>query len=116
MPRRKKDDPRDVNMTIRFSTAEITALQQRARIAGCTVAAYTRQAIFGAAIEAATVPPPSVTDELAARELAHQVRMVGVNLNQIARRMNEEHSPPPDLLVLLDEIRAYVRQAGQLTP
>jgi hypothetical protein len=114
MPRPKKDDPRDVNLTIRFSTAEIVDLEQRARAAGCSVAAYTRQAVFGAAIETAT-RPARVSDELAARELAVQVQRVGVNLNQIVRRMNEDHTPPPrDLMMVLDEIRAYVRQARQL--
>jgi hypothetical protein len=46
--------------------------------------------------------------------LAEQMRKVGVNLNQIARRMNEQRSPPPrQLTVLLDEIRSYVRQARE---
>lgn len=114
MPRPKKDDPRDVNLTVRFSTAEIIDLEQRARAAGCSVAAYTRQAVFGAAIETAT-RPARMRDELAARELAIQVQRVGVNLNQIVRRMNEDHTPPPrDLTMLVDEIRAYVRQARQI--
>jgi hypothetical protein len=42
------------------------------------------------------------------------MRKVGVNLNQIARRMNEQRIPPPhELTMVLDEIRTYVRQVQE---
>ena len=61
-------------------------------------------------------PPPRLPGQslVAARALAEQLRRVGVNLNQIARRMNEQSiPPPPELGMLLDEIRAYVRQVRE---
>ena len=116
MPRPKKDDPRDVNFTIRLSMAEVTALQGRAQAAGCSLAAYTRRAVFEAPRPG---DPDGLTREagarpgnLAAANLALQVRRVGVNLNQIAHRMNELRIPPPDdLSTVLGEIRSLLRQA-----
>jgi len=114
MPRPKKADPRAINLTIRVSTAELETLQQRARFARTSIAAYTRAAAFGAAIEAATAAQETSPRDAALRELAHQIHKVGVNLNQMTRRMHEDHSPaPPELPRLLDEIRAYVRKARQ---
>lgn len=113
MPRPAKDDPRDINLTIRFSSAEITELHRRAEAEGASLAAYARQAIFGRAADYATTPMSAVSDP-AAEQLADQVRRVGVNLNQIAHRCNELGVPPPEeLSELLAEIRSYVRQAQQ---
>jgi hypothetical protein len=59
--------------------------------------------------------PRRPSEEYALRRLAEEMRRVGVNLNQIARRMNEQRTPPPrELTMLLDDIRAYVGQARQL--
>jgi len=66
--------------------------------------------------EARPALPPSRRSggEYASRNLAEQLRRVGVNLNQIARRMNEQRIPPPrELTMLLDDIRAYVRQVRE---
>ena len=53
---------------------------------------------------------PLPTD-LAAAELVQQVRRVGVNLNQIARMMNELRVPPPaDLSDVLSDIRGFMRR------
>jgi hypothetical protein len=108
-----------MNFTIRLSMAEVTALQGRARAAGCSLAAYTRRAVFeaprpgdpdGLAREAGA--SAILPGHLAAADLALQVRRVGVNLNQIAHRMNELRIPPPDdLSTVLGEIRSLLRQA-----
>lgn len=113
MPRPAKDDPRDINLTIRLSSAEITELHRRADAEGCTLAAYARRAIFGRAADYATAPMPAVLDP-ATERLTEQVRRVGVNVNQMTRRCNELGvPPPPELIELLTEIRTYVQQAQQ---
>jgi Bacterial mobilisation protein (MobC) len=129
MPRPVKDDPRDRFKTIRFSEAEITRLQARA--SGRTLSSYVRRVLLESAAEAVNEAgpdgEPSATgrgritaprrpgEEYALRRLAEEMRRVGVNLNQIARRMNEQRTPPPrELTMLLDDIRSYVGEARQL--
>ena len=139
MPRPVKDDPRDCFKSFRFTQAEITRLEARARAERRTLSAYVRARI----LELESHPPPSADapktsfgvvaeklnaryaskrqiealgtatrDRMAARLLAEQIRRIGVNLNQIARRMNEQRIPPPrDMTMLLDEIRTFVREA-----
>ena len=141
MPRPVKDDPRDRFKSFRFTAGEITRLEARARAAGRTLSDYVRARIFdghdhgpvaGHGVDGGALgprrraskkhppdgspSPPGIAghDGFALRMLAEQMRKVGVNLNQIARRMNEQRSPPPrQLTVLLDEIRSYVRQARE---
>ena len=132
MPRPAKDDPRDRFKTFRFSEAEITRLQARARASGRTLSSYVRRVLLESQAEAASSGnpdggPPGIRrgrltvprrpgEEYALRRLAEEMRRVGVNLNQIARRMNEQRTPPPrELTMLLDDIRAYVGQARQLS-
>jgi hypothetical protein len=137
MPRPTKDDPRDCFKCFRFSAAEVTRLEARARARGQSLSAYVRSLLLareqedgeaGGFPEAAydgnqgraggapptAAPVPSSRTVFAIRTLTEQLRRVGVNLNQIAHRMNEQRiPPPPDLTMLLDEIRAYVRQVRE---
>jgi hypothetical protein len=141
MPRPVKDDPRDCFKSFRFTEAEVTRLEARARAERRTLSAYVRARILRdeevqqpakAASPAKAAPRTNrekldayyarrdeiavagagSRDRMAARLLAEQMRRVGVNLNQIARRMNEQRIPPPrELTMVLDEIRTYVREA-----
>jgi Bacterial mobilisation protein (MobC) len=128
MPRPVKDDPRDRFKTFRFTEAEITRLEARARASGGTLSSYVRRLLLDGHAEAAGEaahsqnphtgspanpgPPKRRHSDLAARRLAEEIHRVGVNLNQIARRMNELRIPPPrELTRLLDDIRLYVREA-----
>jgi hypothetical protein len=135
MPRPVKDDPRDRFKTFRFTEAEVTRLQARARASGRTLSSYVRRVLLDSQAEAAgeavgsgnpgglpgkgrgrKSAPRRPGEEYALRRLAEELRRVGVNLNQIARRMNEQRTPPPrELTMLLDDIRAYVGQARQLS-
>lgn len=119
MPRPLKEDPRDCFKTFRFTHAELTRLEGRARAAGTTLSAYVRLVLLARPDDASSEPQArGATDRAADRRreaLAEQMRKVGVNLNQIAHRMNEQRTPPPrELVMILDEIRAYVRQANAL--
>lgn len=112
MPMPRKNDPRDIRFTMRLSGAEAAEFQRRAEAAGCSLTAYARQAILGEFSESAsaiTTPAP----DPAAYALAEQVRRVGVNLNQIAHRFNEQGiAPSPDELhAVLTDIRRYVAEA-----
>jgi Bacterial mobilisation protein (MobC) len=140
MPRPVKDDPRDCHKSFRFTGAEITRLEARARAQRQTLSDYVRARILDPEAHETGPPPAKATpssnrekldayyarrgeiaaiatgarDRMAARLLAEQMRRVGVNLNQIARRMNEQRIPPPrELTMVLDEIRAYVREVRE---
>jgi hypothetical protein len=121
MPRPLKEDPRDVFKTFRFTHAEVTRLESRARASGCNLSSYVRLLLLerpGDASEpetAAKSVTPIRASQSAVAALVEQIRKVGVNLNQIAARMNERRSPPPrELTMLIDDIRGYVREAREL--
>jgi hypothetical protein len=115
MPRRPKSDPRDRYVSFRCTEAEVTRLQRRASDAGMSVSDYARHLLLADVPKDAGTPMLAIIDNPGARLLAEQVRRVGVNINQIAHRMNELRIPPPtDLMPVLEEIRSYVRQARVL--
>lgn len=121
MPRPVKDDPRDCFQTFRFTEGEITRLRARARASGRSLSAYVRMILLEAQEPGLGGHQPQrerrgqLSDQPAVQALAEQMRRVGVNLNQIAHRMNEQRSPPPrELIPVLSEIRAYVRRAHEL--
>jgi Bacterial mobilisation protein (MobC) len=84
-------------------------LRERAAQAGQSVSDYARGAALGernGRQQAGAFPfamhPASF----------HQIRLLGVNLNQIARRLNaQDIPPPPELVPLLMEIQAALRKA-----
>jgi mobilization protein MobC len=141
MPRRYKDDPRTYFKTFRFSAAEITRLETRAKARRQGLSAYVRATLFAKddredpGLAATSKPsgaahPVSQRDRAtseefpigssrranaAVRVLIDQLRRVGTNLNQIAHRMNERRiALPRELTMTLDEIRALVRRAREL--
>lgn len=128
MPRSAyKEDPRTFFRTFRFTAAEVTRLESRARARRQGVSAYVRAMLFGqddAGLAAGPGTPTAAEQDYpvragrranaAERSLTNQLRKVGTNLNQIAHRMNEQRIPPPrELTRLLDEIRDLVRQARE---
>ena len=120
MPRPAKDDPRDCFKTFRFTEAELKRLEARARASRQNLSAYVRRLLLevtdqdiAARQEPPNAPQPARRDP-SALVLAEQIRRVGVNLNQIARRMNEQRLPPPrELSGVLEEIRSYVRRVRE---
>jgi hypothetical protein len=105
----------------------LTRLEGRARTRRQSLSAYVRATLFGredadsAPRQAGSGPGGDVAEyavatgqRAAERSLTNQLRKVGTNLNQIARRMNERQIPPPrELTMLLDQIRDLVRQAHE---
>ncbi len=80
MPRRHEYD---LHISVRVSRTEWTALKARARASGRSLSRYLAEAGLGSAD---CLPDPTLRAERA-RALLH-LRKVGVNLNQLARRLN----------------------------
>ena len=82
------------------------------RLSACNMsqAEFIRQAITGAAIRP-TITVSPVNDELLAAvgKLTAEYGRIGGNLNQIARTLNEWHSPYPQLA---GEVRAADTEGG----
>lgn len=81
------------NFTVRFSYEEFEALKEKARTEGITVSDLIRRAVLRV--------KPRRTPEECKRLLGHLGR-IGNNLNQIARRANQQREV--DLMVL-EELR-----------
>lgn len=120
MPRPVKDEPRDCFKTFRFTEAELARLEARAQARGQTLSAYVRSVVLEppstgtAASEITKKLHTPVRRDFAKQALAEQVRKVGTNLNQIAKRLNERRiDPPRELNVVLAEIRTLVREARE---
>ena len=96
-------------MNFRLTLAQALALRERAARAGQSISDYARAAALG-------TPPglrPNGRAPFAMEPASfHQIRLLGVNLNQIARRLNAQDMPaPPELAPLLAEIRAALGKA-----
>lgn len=107
MARPREANPRDQRITLRLTADELLKAHTRARKSGLTVADFARSRMLKPTrpSKAASGRPPAIDPELWI-----QVRKLGVNLNQIAHRLNamEEPELPPDLDPLLREIRALL--------
>ena len=95
----------------RMTEEEYAEFAQRLSAYNMSQAEFIRQAITGAAIRPIITVSP-VNDELLAAvgKLTAEYGRIGGNLNQIARTLNEWHSPYPQLA---GEVRAAVEE---LTP
>lgn len=89
MPRRQTYA---IRLTVRVTEAERRRLGDRARGAGLSASRYLVEAGL-----AATDPPDPAERATLEAALFH-LRKVGVNLNQIARRLNAGDRPPPAAL------------------
>lgn len=106
MARPKTNEPRGCQLNLHLTRTEIEAVRARAAEAGMRVPDYGRVQVLGAAAAVAAQAAPSRSDLL----LVAQWRAVGVNLNQVARRLNAMPVPmlPPSLEPLLRDIRALI--------
>ncbi len=95
-------------MNFRLTLEEALALRERAARAGKSLSDYARDATLAArAIKSSPIPPFAMEPSS-----FHQIRRLGVNLNQIAHRLNAlDLPPPPELAPLLRQIRAALQKA-----
>ena len=96
----------------RLTEEEYAEFSERVALCNMSQAEFIRQAITGAAIRPIITVSP-VNDELLATvgKLTAEYGRIGGNLNQIARTLNEWHSPYPQLA---GEVRAAVSDLAAL--
>lgn len=136
MGRLTVDYPRNCFFRVRMTAAERIAMQEAAALAGMSMSDWMRSHAMDrkAAAKAAGYmggrrgwragapnqgpPPPTFNADRLAQLLPvyQELRHQGVNLNQIAHRMNaQDMPPPPELIAVLAEIRALITKSGTWT-
>jgi hypothetical protein len=111
MARPRQGEVRDCHVGFRLTLEETLALRERAARAGKSLSDYARHAALAyrthsggprEAIHPFAMPPATF----------NEIRRLGVNLNQIAKRLNaQDMPPPPELAPLLAEIHAVLKKA-----
>ena len=108
----KSRKPKTSFVGYRVDAEERAELAARARREGfATLSEFARVRMNSAGGPAISTTAPVIAEASQAdRELADQVRRIGVNLNQIAYQLNILNVPAPaELAALLDEIRRYMQ-------
>ena len=109
MARPRQGEVRDQRVNFRLTLEEALRLRERAARAGQSLSNYARAAALGAAGSSRRDYSRPYAMEPAS---FHQIRLLGVNLNQIAKRLNaQDLPPPPQLAPLLADIQAALRKA-----
>lgn len=92
-------------ITVRLTEDELQSLLARAAKNGQTLTDYGRCRLLSGARRKAKTAPQRFFDP----EIWTQIRRLGVNLNQIAHRLNaDRHPAPPTLEPLLKDIRVLL--------
>jgi hypothetical protein len=108
MARPRQAEVRDQRVNFRLTLEEAVRLRERASRAGQSLSNYARDAALGAVVRRSNAAHPFAMEPAS----FHQIRLLGVNLNQIARRLNAQDLPaPPELAPLLADIQAALRKA-----
>lgn len=119
MGRSISDNPKAHRLTLRFTAAELVALRQAAAASGLSPSDWVRsRAIPRGAQGAIRKAEPSRTKGRAFPMVDTQVfielRRQGVNLNQIAHRLNSSDlAHPADLSAVIAEIRAILARLAK---
>jgi hypothetical protein len=110
MARPRQGELRDQHVGFRLTLEETLVLRERASAAGQSLSDYARHAALRYRPHAA--PRERNHPFAMAPATFHEIRRLGVNLNQIARRLNAQDLPaPPELAPLLGEIHAALKKA-----
>jgi hypothetical protein len=110
MARPREAQPRNQHVAFRLTLEEAVALRERAVKAGQSLSDYARHATLSRRLsgQGRQGSGPFAMDPAS----FHEIRRLGVNLNQIARRLNAQDMPaPPELGPLLAEIHAILKKA-----
>jgi uncharacterized protein (DUF1778 family) len=108
-------------INVRVSDAEHSAIEEAAKSAGMSVSAFFRSLL----LEGAGVRPIlTAEDRLIMAALLEDMRMIGINLNQVARSLNAVKAVHPSELdinlgnvqriqaAVMSELRTLSRRAG----
>lgn len=98
-PEERRDDRLP---NLRVTAAERSLVEERAAAAGLTLVEYCRRAIFKSRI----APKRGTVDQA----LLVELNRIGVNLNQIAHRVNADKGLPSDFPHVLAELREAVQK------
>lgn len=108
MARPRKDDHerRTAHLPpVRMTDAELIAAGDRARAAGMSLSDFVRARVTGGPVSAR----PALSDA----RLLSELNRCGVNLNQIARRLNCGQDAPDDLGRVLGEFQRVLQLVGR---
>lgn len=96
---------RDHWITFRVTAEEHFQLMEKARRSGLSPGEYARsRALRGIARAKKSAPTTVPVFGEATRDVFHELRKQGVNLNQIARHCNQHQVPPPPELAELAKV------------
>jgi hypothetical protein len=101
-PRKAPEEKRDNQLNPRLTTAERAEIEQHAAILGISPSDFMRSRSLSYRLPVAL----ALQRHIAA--LAVALLRIGVNLNQIAYRMNKGGRAPPELLALIARIEAIL--------
>jgi len=106
MPRPEQKIKRDEQLNLRLTAYERESLSRRAAKAGLRLADFGRWLLLSdRRVVVRNAPPAPEIEHL----LFEQLKRLGNNLNQVARRLNAMNLPaPPSLEPLLRDIRALL--------
>ena len=119
MPRPPIKIRRDQQLNFSLTQDELKGLRGRAEAAGMHLVDFGRDLLLRRRAPSTRHVDPVRLDaentlERAARLLTHELRRLGNNLNQIARRLNTRDEPlPPGLEPLLRDIRALLNRGAR---
>ena len=130
MPRPKSPDPRTEIIALRLTLSEVVKLHRLADANGVTPSACIRALITAATKrprkgrrDRTPITPPRqrtitiIEPHRLDSESYQQIRMLGVNLNQITKHCHTwGYAPPPELVPLLAEIRGVLSEAVKPRP
>lgn len=133
MGRSISPDPRAHRMTLRFTAAELLATKEAAATAGLTPSDWVRNRAMDRKAAAKVAAAGSAAGRkrsagqggqrrapqlLLDPAIYHELRHQGVNLNQIAHRLNKQDMPcPPEIHQILGAIRKLITpSAAPTTP
>ncbi len=118
-PRIEAAQRRTHQVGVRVTAAEAAAIRAAAQRAGEPPVEWLRRLALEAAGAPAPSPPVAERERLERwRSIWQELRRVGANLNQVARRMNAgERVGGEELLAALQDVRAVVdREVGRWSP
>ena len=94
------------NFTVRLSAAERAQVESKAQLLKMTPSDYARACLVQGTVKI-------VREEGHDPEKIRALLAIGNNLNQMARRMNANGETPPQLLEVLETVRAILTDAGR---
>lgn len=105
-PRKDEHERRTSHLPpVRLTESELVAIGDQARLAGLSVSDFTRQRLLGGSV----TPRPA----LAEARLLSELNRCGVNLNQIAHRLNRGQTLPNNLGNVLAELHRVLNLVGR---